>query len=270
MSGTPDDFNRAELGKGWHVNTGEWKIVDGVLRVKEIKADKHSAAARRAIVTQDAVYEFRFRFVSEGKGFHFGFDPAPGELKKKGHLFSVIVAPDSWRIIKHIDKAKPKEDPNEILATAKAALDAGISRVIIGTAAVESDLAQVLCETLGPEQVMVSVDARDGYVALRGWTEDSRMPVLELVRRLEDMGLQRFMYTDVTRDGTLTEPNFAAIEELTATTHMRLLAAGGISAIAHLERLSSLGVEGAIVGKAVYTGDIDLAKAVEALNPKIA
>lgn len=120
-----DDFNRAELGKGWHVNTGDWKIVDGVLRVKEIKANKHSAAARRAIVTQDAVYELRFRFVGEGKGFHFGFDPAPGELKKKGHLFSVIVAPDSWRIMKHIDKAKPKEDPNEILATAKATFKKG-------------------------------------------------------------------------------------------------------------------------------------------------
>ncbi|MFT5028078.1 MAG: hypothetical protein ACI9VS_000498 [Candidatus Binatia bacterium] len=120
-----DNFNRAELGKGWHVNTGEWKIVDGVLCVKEIKADKHSAAARRAIVTQDAVYEFRFRFVGEGKGFHFGFDPAKGELKKKGHLFSVIVTPDSWRLMKHVDKAKPKEDPNKVLATAKATFKKG-------------------------------------------------------------------------------------------------------------------------------------------------
>ena len=120
-----DDFNRAELGKDWHVNTGGWKIVDGVLRVKEIKADKHSAAARRAIVTQDAVYELRFRFVDEGKGFHFGFDPAKGELKKKGHLFSVIVTPGGWRIMKHVDKAKPKEAPNEVLATARATFKKG-------------------------------------------------------------------------------------------------------------------------------------------------
>jgi len=120
-----DDFDRAELGKGWHINTGSWKIVDGVLRVKEIKADKHSAAARRAIVTQDAVYELRFRFVDEGKGFHFGFDPAKGELKKKGHLFSVIVTPAGWRLMKHIDKARPKEDPNKVLATASATFKKG-------------------------------------------------------------------------------------------------------------------------------------------------
>ncbi len=120
-----DDFGRAELGKAWHVNTGSWKIVDGVLRAAEIKADHHSAAARRAIVTKDADYELRFRLTGDCKAFHFGFDPAPGELKKKGHLYSVIVMPTGWRIMKHVDKAKRTEDPNEVLATAKAAFKKG-------------------------------------------------------------------------------------------------------------------------------------------------
>ena len=73
-----DSFDREELGKGWSVNTGEWKIADGILRICEIPADKHSAAARRGLATQNAVYELRFRFTEEGKSFPLGFDPAKG------------------------------------------------------------------------------------------------------------------------------------------------------------------------------------------------
>lgn len=120
-----ESFDKAELGKGWSINTGEWKIVDGVLKAREIASEKHSAAARRVVETQNAVYELRFRFVGEGKAFHFGFDPAPGELKKKGHLFSVIVTPESWKILKHVDKARPKEDPNETLGEQKTPFKSG-------------------------------------------------------------------------------------------------------------------------------------------------
>ncbi len=111
-----DSFDRDELGKGWNSTTGSWKIVDGLLRGGEIAAEKHSAATRRVIVTENAVYELRFRFVNNGTAFHFGFDPAAGELKKKGHLFSVIVTPKSWKIMKHVDKNRREEDPNEVLA----------------------------------------------------------------------------------------------------------------------------------------------------------
>ncbi len=90
-----DSFDRKELGKGRHVNTRDWTIADGVLRAREIPAEKHSAAARRTVETKNATYELRFRFVKDGKAFHFGFDPAKGELKKKVHLFSVIVTPAS-------------------------------------------------------------------------------------------------------------------------------------------------------------------------------
>ncbi len=120
-----DSFDRKELGEGWHVNTGEWTIADGVLRAREIPDQNHSAAARRTVETKNAVYDLRFRFVEDGKGFHFGFDPAPGELKKKGHLFSVIVTPESWKILKHIDKAQPKDDPNKTLAEQKTEFERG-------------------------------------------------------------------------------------------------------------------------------------------------
>lgn len=114
-----DSFDRRELGKEWHVNTGEWKIVEGVLVAREIPADKHSAAARRIVETKNAVYELKFRLTGDAKAFHFGFDPARGELKKKGHLFSVIITPASWKIMKHVDKNRREEDPNETLAEQK-------------------------------------------------------------------------------------------------------------------------------------------------------
>lgn len=118
-----DSFERSELGKQWNATTGSWQIVDGVLRGSEIESEKHSAAARRQLVTQNAVYQLRFRFVKEGKSFHFGFDPAGGELTKRGHLFSLIVTPESWKILKHVDKDRPQEDPNETLAEATTKFD---------------------------------------------------------------------------------------------------------------------------------------------------
>ncbi|MGB7347663.1 MAG: hypothetical protein WBD20_25795 [Pirellulaceae bacterium] len=112
-----ESFDDAELGKGWNVTTGSWTTKDGVLKASEIKDDKHAAAARHVVETQNAVYQMRFRLVGDSPTFHFGFDPKRGELDKKGHLFSVIISGDKWHILKHIDKAKSKEDPNEILAS---------------------------------------------------------------------------------------------------------------------------------------------------------
>lgn len=114
-----DSFDRVELGKGWNSTTGEWKIVDGVLTGREITEEKHSAATRKTLVTQNAVYQLRFRLTKSCKSFHFGFDPARGELDKKGHLFSVIVTPESWEILKHVDKNRREEDPNEKLAESR-------------------------------------------------------------------------------------------------------------------------------------------------------
>ena len=153
------------------------------------------------------------------------------------------------------------------LEAASAAMALGLDRIVVGTAAVESPgVIQTICAELGSDALVVGVDSRDGYVAVKGWTESSRVSASELIGRMETMGVRRFMYTDIARDGTLTEPNFHPIETLTAIPGLRLLAAGGISSVAHLVRLAEIGVEGAVVGKALYTGDIDLVQALESLR----
>ncbi len=152
------------------------------------------------------------------------------------------------------------------LEAAREAVALGVDRVMVGTAAIEAPgLVEALCRELGQERVIVSLDARNGYVATWGWTHDSQVRASDLVQRMAEMGVQRLMYTDITRDGTLTGPNFQAIQALLERTRVRLLVAGGISSLGHLQRLAELGVEGAIVGKALYTGDIDLAGAIEAM-----
>ena len=153
------------------------------------------------------------------------------------------------------------------IEVAREALSFGVSRVIVGTAAVEDPaFVEELCRELGAEAVVVTVDASDGIVLKRGWTESSTEHVSEVVERIEQIGVRRFVYTDVGRDGTLTEPNFPAIEALERKTPLKMLVAGGISSVDHLVRLSKLGIEAAIVGKAVYSGDIDLRRAIEAVS----
>ena len=147
--------------------------------------------------------------------------------------------------------------------TARLLLEAGAQRVVLGTAAVESpDLVRQALTELGPEAVVVSVDARGGRVAVRGWQEESQVQALELLRRMAGLGVRRFVYTDIAQDGTLTQPNFDAVAEVVSTVDCPVIAAGGISSVEHLLRLAELGAEGAIVGTALYTGAIDLPQAV--------
>jgi phosphoribosylformimino-5-aminoimidazole carboxamide ribotide isomerase len=99
-------------------------------------------------------------------------------------------------------------------------------------------------------------------VATHGWRERTGVTAIELLERLVSLGVRRFLYTDIARDGTLTEPNFDAIAELVAKTSLPIIASGGISSLEHIKKLAQLGVEGAIVGRALYTGDIKLDEAL--------
>ena len=145
---------------------------------------------------------------------------------------------------------------------AERLLRQGISRIILGTAAIENrQLVKKLCQRFG-EAIAVSLDARDSKIAIRGWQKNTVVEVLHLSREMVDVGVRRFIYTDIKRDGTLTEPNFDMINELLAQTDIPVIVAGGISRLEHLRRLKELGVEGAIVGKALYTGDINLGEAI--------
>ncbi|MDF1812462.1 MAG: hypothetical protein P1V20_09610 [Verrucomicrobiales bacterium] len=138
-----EKFESPELGQKWHINYGSWTIEDGILKTKQRKADNHAAAARFSVATGDAVYSIRFRFTEAGEAFHLGFDPAKGELQKKGHLFSIIIKPDSWSIMKHLDKNKPKDDPNEIIAEANTDFKKGTWYSLQVTTTGNSVLAEI-------------------------------------------------------------------------------------------------------------------------------
>jgi phosphoribosylformimino-5-aminoimidazole carboxamide ribotide isomerase len=145
---------------------------------------------------------------------------------------------------------------------AKRLLRQGVSRIILGSAAIENrELVEKLCQQSG-EAIAVSLDARDGKIAIHGWQKDTVVEVLQLSREMLDAGVRRFIYTDIKSDGTLTEPNFDMINRLLTEIKVPVIAAGGISRLEHLRRLKELGVEGAIIGKALYTGDIDLGDAI--------
>jgi len=145
---------------------------------------------------------------------------------------------------------------------AEKLLRQGISRIILGSVAIENRaLVEKLCQQFG-EAIAVSLDARDGKIAIHGWQKDTVVEVLQLSREMLRAGVRRFIYTDIKRDGTLTEPSFDMIDRLLAKVNVPVIVAGGISRLEHLQRLEELGVEGAIIGKALYTGDIDLGEAI--------
>ena len=147
--------------------------------------------------------------------------------------------------------------------TAATVLGAGADRVVIGTAAVqEPSLVRSLCQRYGGERVVVAVDARDGRVAIKGWTEGTSVSSLELAQQMAGLGVLRLLYTDIARDGTLTEPNFAANTKLVQDTGLAILASGGIASLEHIRRLAATGVEGVILGRSLYTGDVKLEEVI--------
>lgn len=155
------------------------------------------------------------------------------------------------------------------VATVDDLVGVGADRVVMGTTAVKDQTVLLNALTLFREKIVVSVDARDGLVRTEGWTEGSEVRAFDLVQDLSELGVQRIVYTDIAADGMLAGPNFAGIEEMLAfvsglPSPPAVIAAGGVSSVEHVQRLASLGVEGAIVGKALYTGAIDLGEALAA------
>ena len=152
------------------------------------------------------------------------------------------------------------------MAYVESLLKAGVERVILGTAAVENpDLIAEVCRKF-QESVIISVDALEGRVATRGWLKGTGLEAVEFAKSMIRLGARRFIYTDISRDGTLTEPNFSAISEVIDAIKLPVIAAGGISSVNHLRMLKKLGAEGAIVGKALYTGNINLKQAIDIVD----
>ena len=152
--------------------------------------------------------------------------------------------------------------------TAAGLFDAGAARVVVGTAAVSNPaLVEELCRRFGSERVIVALDARDGLVATHGWTETSAITATDLALRMADLGVVRLLYTDISRDGTLEEPNYAATAALVRDSGLSVLAAGGVAAAEHVAKLVPTGAEAAIIGRALYTGDITIGAALAAAGP---
>lgn len=141
-------------------------------------------------------------------------------------------------------------------------LHKGIKRVILGTIAIENPaLVKSLCHSFG-DAIVVALDARNGMISIHGWQKNTVVDVLYFAQQVMKLGVSRFIYTDIQRDGTLTEPNFESIEKLITELKIPIIASGGISKLEHVQRLRTLGADAVIIGKALYTGDINLQKAI--------
>lgn len=153
------------------------------------------------------------------------------------------------------------------LEIARSALDEGVGRVIIGTsAALDAAIAEEIFRSLG-EQAIVGIDARDGYVAVRGWEEITTEKAVDFAKRMVSLGAVRIIYTDISRDGMLRGVNLPAMVEMTQAVSVPVIASGGVTTVQDIKDLVSANLprlEGVITGKALYTGSLSLADALAA------
>ena len=153
--------------------------------------------------------------------------------------------------------------------TAQDTFKLGVSKIILGTVAVQKPgLVQALVQEFG-KRILVGIDARDGLVAVQGWTESSAKKAVDLALLMQEMGVAEIIYTDISRDGTLEGANLSALKEMAEVLDIPLIASGGVSSLDDLRRLKELehlGISGVIVGRALYTGDISLKEAIEEIQ----
>ncbi|MCM3053130.1 1-(5-phosphoribosyl)-5-[(5-phosphoribosylamino)methylideneamino]imidazole-4-carboxamide isomerase [Caldifermentibacillus hisashii] len=142
-------------------------------------------------------------------------------------------------------------------------MEMGVSRVILGSAALRDEqfLDEAL-ETYG-SAIAVSIDAKNGFVATDGWTKTSEVEALAFAKKLEEKGCQTIVYTDIAKDGMLSGPNFTELEKINRETTMDVIASGGVSSLEDLRKLKAMNMYGAIIGKAIYTGKINLEQALK-------
>ncbi len=149
--------------------------------------------------------------------------------------------------------------------TAQGTFDLGVAKIILGTAAVQQpELVRELVEEFGG-RVLVGIDAREGMVAVKGWVESSARKAVDLALQMQELGVAEIIYTDIARDGTLEGPNFSALKEMARALSIPIIASGGVASLDDLRRLRELehlGISGAIIGQALYTGGISLEEAI--------
>lgn len=149
----------------------------------------------------------------------------------------------------------------------KTILKVGIDRVILGTVAVQNpQFVKEACKKF-PGKIIVGIDAKDGYVAVKGWVEITETRAIDLAKRLEEFGIWGIIYTDIMRDGMLTGPNIETTKTLVDTLKVPVIASGGVSSLEDIKKLSEIaGLWGVITGKAIYNGEINLKEAIELVS----
>ena len=142
-------------------------------------------------------------------------------------------------------------------------MDAGIDRVILGTAALTDMAFLQEAVTKYGDRIAVGVDLKDGYVAVKGWTETSGTPAIAFCEQMQKLGVKTIICTDISKDGAMQGCNLALYRELSQRFTMQIIASGGVSGMEDVKKLAQMKLYGAIIGKAYYTGDIDLKEAIE-------
>lgn len=180
-----------------------------------------------------------------------------------GHLQNLNVVKE---IIKNINIPAQLGGGIRNMETIDMLLDAGLSRVILGTAAISNpELVAAACEKYG-EKIVLGIDSKDGLVAIEGWEATVEKTSIQLAREMKALGLNRVVYTDVRRDGTLKGPNLEATGELAQESGLKVIASGGVAClddIRNLKSMEEMGVEAVIMGKALYTEAINLKDAIK-------
>lgn len=145
----------------------------------------------------------------------------------------------------------------------KEKLDMGVDRVILGSVAVKNKmLVKEAIETFGPSKIVIGVDAKNGMVAIEGWLKVTELSALAFCKELKEIGVTTVIYTDISKDGMMQGPNILETSKLVKETGLDIIASGGVSSIEDLKQIDSIGAHGAIIGKALYIGAIDLKEAL--------
>ncbi len=145
----------------------------------------------------------------------------------------------------------------------EAYLNAGVDRVILGTAALkEPEILKEALKRYG-ERIAVGIDCKDGFVSVAGWLDDSKVNYLDFAKQMEQLGVKTIIFTDISKDGTLSGPNLEMLQQLKDSVNVDLIASGGIKDIEDIKALKKLGVHGAIVGKSIYAKTLDLKEAID-------
>ncbi|MCC8161543.1 MAG: 1-(5-phosphoribosyl)-5-[(5-phosphoribosylamino)methylideneamino]imidazole-4-carboxamide isomerase [Oscillospiraceae bacterium] len=148
----------------------------------------------------------------------------------------------------------------------EAKLGCGIARVIIGTKAVsDSEFVKRAVDKYG-DKIVIGIDAKDGMVAVEGWEKTSDFTAVEFAKKMVSIGVQTIVYTDIATDGTLAGPNINAMAEMARSVKADIIASGGVGSLEHIKALVSTGVEGVIVGKALYANKVNLTEAIGAVK----